>query len=100
MLLHSTETSCSTPVVFTKLTAVCQLNLLKSHTSKPDLAANILFALFLTKGTEGHHFVQTLVLANVNIILRAALANLVWLPEIPFYKVYLVCSMSLSGYSG
>lgn len=64
MLLYSTEASYSTPAVLTKFSAVCQLNLPKSHTNKQGLAANMLFALFLSKGTEDHNFVQTLVLAD------------------------------------
>lgn len=64
MLLYSTEISCCTPVVLAKFAAVCQLNLLNSHANKQGLAANVFFALFLSKGTEDHNFVQTLVLAD------------------------------------
>lgn len=64
MLFHSTEISNNTPNVLTKLTAVCQLNSLKSCANQQGLAANMSLALFLSKGTEGHHFVQTLALAD------------------------------------
>lgn len=64
MLLNSTEISYSTAAVLAKFAAVCQLNLLNSHANKQGLAANVLFALFLSKGTEDHNFVQTSVLAD------------------------------------
>lgn len=64
MLLYSTEISYSTPAVLTKFAAVCHLNLLNSCANKQGLAANMLFALFLSKGTADHNFVQILVLAG------------------------------------
>ena len=64
MLLCSTEISNNTPDVLTKLAAAYQLKPLNSYANQQGLAANMSFALFLSKGAEGHRFVQTLVLAD------------------------------------
>lgn len=78
MLLYSTEISFSTPAVLTKFAAVCQPNLLKSHTNKQGLAANMLFSLFPSKDTEDHNFVQNLVLADSQNNTRSCFGKFSW----------------------